>query len=166
MRSTSRFLIEQPEQYFKAIAAEGLPKAEVALIEQFNTSILHQKVRTPAIEQALDNQTGFAVVEDYRGKSTLSAYRPLELNGLEWVINAQIDTAEAFKPIRDFQRKVLLATAVIVLLVTPIASILSYYFVRPIRNLIDGFRQVGKGNTDVRVQVQSRDEFHELGYFL
>ena len=162
MRSTSRFLIEQPEQYLEAIAAEGLPKEEVALIEEFNTSILHQTVRTPAIEEALDNQTGFAIVEDYRGKSTLSAYRPLDINGLDWVINAQIDTAEAFEPTKVFQRRVLLATAIIVLIVTLIASILSYYFVRPIRKLIDGFRQVGKGNTDVRVSVQSRDEFHEL----
>lgn len=162
MRSTSRFLIEQPEQYFEAIAAEGVPKDEVALIEEFNTSILHQQVRTPAIEQALDNQTGFAVVEDYRGRTTLSAYRPLDLNGLDWVINAQIDTAEAFEPTKIFQRRVLLATAIIVLIVTLIASILSYYFVRPIRKLIDGFRQVGKGSTDVRVSVESRDEFHEL----
>ena len=162
MRSTSRFLIEQPEQYLEAIAAEGLPKEEVALIEEFNTSILHQTVRTPAIEEASDTQTGFAIVEDYRGKPTLSAYRPLDLNGLDWVINAQIDTAEAFEPTRVFQRRVLLATAIIVLIVTLIASVLSYYFVRPIRSLIDGFRQVGKGNTDVRVSVQSRDEFHEL----
>ena len=162
MRSTSRFLIEQPEQYFQAIAAEGLPKDEVALIEEFNTSILHQQVTTPAIEKALDNLTGFAIVEDYRGKPTLSAYRPLDLNGLNWVINAQIDTAEAFEPTKVFQRRVLLATAIIVLLVTLIASILSYYFVRPIRTLIDGFRQVGKGSTDVRISVQSRDEFHEL----
>ena len=161
MRSTSRFSIEQPEKYFEAIAAEGLPEDEVALIEEFNTSILHQ-VKTPAIEKALDNQTGFAVVEDYRGKSTLSAYGPLKLNDLDWVINAQIDTAEAFEPTRVFQHRVLLATVIIVLLVTLIASILSYYFVRPIRTPIDSFRQVGKGSTDVRVSVQSRDEFHEL----
>ena len=162
MRSTSRFLIEQPEDYFAAIAAEGLPEAEIAKIEQFDTTILYQEVRTPAIERALDNQTGFAVVEDYRGTTTLSAFRPLELDGLDWAINAQIDTAEAFKPIRSFQQKVLLATAIIVLLVTLLASILSYYFVRPIRALIDGFRQVGKGNTDIKVKVESKDEFREL----
>ncbi len=163
MRSTSRFLIEQPKKYFQAIEAKGLAKDEIAQIKLLNTSILHQEIHTPATEAALDNQTGFAVVEDYRGVSTLNAYRPLELDDLDWVINAQIDTAEAFEPINNFQHKVLLATAIIVLLVTLIASILSYYFVRPIRTLIDGFRQVGKGNTDVRVKIKSRDEFRELG---
>lgn len=162
MRSISRFLIEQPERYFKAIAAEGLPQVKIDSIKQFNTTILHQEVRTPAIEQAFDNQTGFMVVEDYRGIKTLSAFRPLEVDGLDWAINAQVDTAEAFQPIKDFQQKVLLATAFIVLVVTLVASVLSYYFVAPIRALIDGFRQVGKGNTDVRIRVKSQDEFHEL----
>ena len=162
MRSNSRFLIEQPEAYFKAITAEGLPKDEIGFIKRFNSSILYQKVETDAIKQAFDNQTGFSVAEDYRGTETLNAYRPLELEDLNWVINAKIDTREAFEPIKDFQHKVLLATAIIVLLVTLIASILSYYFIRPIRTLIDGFREVGKGNTDVKVKVKSRDEFHEL----
>jgi class 3 adenylate cyclase len=160
MRSISRFLIEQPEKYFQAIAAEGLPPTKIDQIKIFNNSILHQEVRTTAIEQALDNHTGFITGEDYRGVATLNAYRPLELDNLDWVIDAKIDTAEAFKPIKDFQRKVLLATAIIVLLVTVISSVLSYYFVQPIRSLIDGFRQVGKGNTEVK--VKNKDEFREL----
>ena len=162
MRSNSRFLIEQPEKYFEAITKQGLPKKEIAYIRQFNSSILHQQVDTEAIRQAFDNQTGFAIGEDYRGVSTLNAYRPLEIDDLDWAINAKIDAEEAFEPIRAFQRKVLLATAIIVLLVTSIASILSYYFIRPIRKLIDGFRQVGKGNTDVKVKIESKDEFREL----
>ncbi|MEL6580385.1 MAG: adenylate/guanylate cyclase domain-containing protein, partial [Cyanobacteria bacterium J06621_12] len=155
MRSISRFLIEQPEAYFKAIAAEGLAQDKIDQIKIFNNSILHQETRTTAIANAIDNRTGFVGGEDYRGEETLNAYRPLELDDLDWVINAKIDTAEAFRPIRDFQRKVLLSTAIIVLLVTLIASLLSYYFVKPIRALIDGFRQVGKGNTDVKIKVKS-----------
>ncbi|MEO1341911.1 MAG: adenylate/guanylate cyclase domain-containing protein, partial [Cyanobacteria bacterium J06635_13] len=162
MRSISRFLVEQPEAYFKALAAEGLAQDRIDQIKVFNNSILNQETRTTAIAQALDNQTGFIGGEDYRGEHTLNAYRPLELDDLDWVINAKIDTAEAFRPIKDFQRQVLLSTAIIVLLVTLIASLLSYYFVKPIRALIDGFRQVGKGNTDVKIKVKSKDEFREL----
>ncbi|MCC0176109.1 HAMP domain-containing protein [Waterburya agarophytonicola K14] len=162
MRSNSRFLIQQPQKYFKAIAAKGLPKDKIAFIKKFNSSILHQEIATEAIKQALDNKAGFAIANDYRGIETLNAYRPLEIDDLNWAINAQIDTQEAFEPIKDFQRQVLLATTIIVLLVTLIASILSYYFIRPIRTLIDGFRQVGKGNTDVKITVKSKDEFREL----
>jgi class 3 adenylate cyclase len=164
MRSISRFLIEQPQAYFKAIAAQGLPQKKIDQIKIFNSSILHQEVHTPAIEQAVDNQTGFMEAEDYRGVATLNAYRPLDLDNLDWVINAKIDTAEALEPIKDFQRKVLLATSIIVLLVTLISSLLSYYFVKPIRALIDGFRQVGKGSTEVKVKVKTKDEFRELAH--
>ncbi|NJL53410.1 MAG: adenylate/guanylate cyclase domain-containing protein [Hydrococcus sp. SU_1_0] len=45
---------------------------------------------------------------------------------------------------------------------TLISSLLSYYFVKPIRALIDGFRQVGKGSTEVKVKVKAKDEFREL----
>jgi class 3 adenylate cyclase len=164
MRSISRFLIEQPQAYFKAIAAQGLPQKKIDQIKIFNSSILHQEVHTPAIEQAVDNQTGFMEAEDYRGVATLNAYRPLDLDNLDWVINAKIDTAEALEPIKDFQRKVLFATSIIVLLVTLISSLLSYYFVKPIRALIDGFRQVGKGSTEVKVKVKTKDEFRELAH--
>lgn len=90
MRSNSRFLIEQPEAYFKAVTAEGLSETELAYIKLFNSSILHQPVDTEAIQQAFDNQTGFAIGEDYRGVKVLNAYRPLEINDLDWVINANI----------------------------------------------------------------------------
>ncbi|GAB4529962.1 MAG: adenylate/guanylate cyclase domain-containing protein [Pleurocapsa sp.] len=164
MRSISRFLVEQPKEYFKAIQAEGLSEAEVGNIKRQKTSIIHQPVQTPAVEKALDNETGADLVTDYRGVETLSAYRPLEIDGLDWIINAQIDRSEAFAPIRSFQKKVLYSTAIIVLLVTMIASILSYYFVRPIKILMDGFRQVSKGKTDVKVKLKGKDEFRELAH--
>jgi len=59
MRSISRFLIEQPEAYFKAIAAEGLAQDKIDQIKIFNSSILHQETRTTAIANAIDNRTGF-----------------------------------------------------------------------------------------------------------
>ncbi|NJL53409.1 MAG: hypothetical protein HC930_16810 [Hydrococcus sp. SU_1_0] len=105
MRSISRFLIEQPQEYFKAIAAQGLSPKKIDQIKIFNNSILHQEVHTPAIEQAVDHQTGFMEAEDYRGVATLNAYRPLDLDNLDWVINAKVDIAEALEPIKDFSAK-------------------------------------------------------------
>ena len=162
MRSISRFLVEAPEDYFKAIEASGLAAKEIAQIKSLNTSVLHQKVESKAVEQAFKRKTGIDFVQDYRDETVLSAYRPLNIDDLNWIILAEIDRSEAFAPIRAFQRQVLLSTAIIVLLVTLIASILSYYFVKPFRTLIDGFRQVAKGKTDVKIKVESKDEFREL----
>ena len=164
MRSTSRFLIEEPEAYLEAIEQQGLPEAEVEQIRKLGTSIFYQKVDTDAVQQALSGETGTNIGEDYRGVTTLNAYSPLEIDGLDWAVVAQIDRNEAFAPIVKFERRVLFSTSIIVLLVTAIASYFSHQFVRPIRKLINGFKQVGSGQTDVRIQVKAKDEFRLMAH--
>ncbi|MDJ0578252.1 MAG: mechanosensitive ion channel [Xenococcaceae cyanobacterium MO_234.B1] len=162
MRSNSRFLVENKEDYLKMIETKKVSAKELDQIEKFNTSILYQKVNTTPVQKALAGETGTDIAKDYRGVITLSAYRPLDISELDWAIIAQIDRDEAFAPIRAFQHRVLFSTVIIVLLVTAIATIYSHYFVRPIHSLIDGFRKVGKGQTDVVVNVKAKDEFREL----
>lgn len=162
MRSISRFLIEDPETYFQQVSNNGLPEDEIEQIKRLNTSVFHQQVNTKAVQKALAGETGVNISTDYRGIETLNAYRPLDISGLNWAIIAQIDRQEAFAPIQDFQDRVLFSTSVIVLLVTGIAGLFSYYFVQPIRQLTDGFRKVGSGKTDVKVQVKTKDEFRQM----
>lgn len=162
MRSISRFLIEDPDTYFQQIKKNGLPDDEIEQIKKLNTSIFHQIVDTKAVKQALSGETGINISRDYRGIETLNAYSPIEISGLDWAVIAQIDREEAFAPIRDFQDRVLFSTSVIVLVVTGIAGLFSYYFVQPIRQLIEGFREVGTGKTDVKVRVQTKDEFRQM----
>ncbi|WP_019507388.1 adenylate/guanylate cyclase domain-containing protein [Pleurocapsa sp. PCC 7319] len=163
MRGDSRFLVEDKEAYLQAIAAKGITEEDLEQIKKFDTSILYQKVNTPPVKRAFEGETGTDITEDYRGVVTLNAYRPLDIDGLDWAIIAQIDRDEAFAPIMAFQHRVLFSTIAIVFLVTAIAGIFSHYFVRPIYSLIRGFRQVEQGQTDVVVKVKAKDEFRELG---
>ena len=164
MRSTSRFLIEDPKTYLQAIEQQGLPEAKVEQIKKLETSIFHQEVDTVAVQKALSGETGTNIGEDYRGVTTLNAYSPLEIRGLDWAVVAQINRNEAFAPILKFERQVLFSTSIIVLLVTAIASFFSHQFVRPIRKLMNGFKQVGLGQTDVRVNVKAKDEFRLMAH--
>ncbi len=162
MRSNSRFLVEDREAYLKMIEAQGISNKELNQIAKFGTSILYQQVDTTPVHKALAGQTGTDIVKDYRQVVTLSSYRPLDIWGLDWAIIAQIDRDEAFAPIEAFKQQVLFSTVIIVLIVTAIAAIFSHYFVRPIHILMDGFRKVGKGQTDVVVKLKAKDEFREL----
>ena len=163
MRSISRFLIEDTEAYFKAIKDRVSPE-DIDLIEKLNTSIFYQEIDTEAAQNALARETGISISEDYRGVNTLSAYSPLDINGLDWAIIAQIDRSEAFAPIARFESQVLFSTSVIVLLVTGIAAFFSHQFVRPIRKLMDGFKRVGAGKTDIKVTVEAKDEFRLMAH--
>ena len=59
------------------------------------------KVDTEAARMALAGTTGADVIMDYNNNPVLSAFTPLKIPGLNWVLLAEIDVAEAFSPVDD-----------------------------------------------------------------
>ncbi len=161
MRSDSRFLRETPKEYFAALEEQRVPKTQIERIRELDSTILNQDVKTEAVEAALQGQSGTQIIKDYRGISVLSAFAPLT-DDLNWVLLAEIDEKEAFAPIQEFQKRVLITTVVIVIVITLAAMLLSHFFVRPIRLLNQGFHKFSKGDMSVAVEIDSKDEFHEL----
>ncbi len=99
MRSVSRFLVEEPEKYFKFLKQEKVDPLVIKNIEIFNTSILLQKVNTEPARAALQEKTGTMKAKDYRGLNVFSAYAPLNIKGLHWAILAEKDVTEALGPL-------------------------------------------------------------------
>jgi class 3 adenylate cyclase len=162
-RSMSRFLFEDPDSYYKALREGAHSTEEIERIRRLGTPILAQTVHTSAVEAALAGKTTTAVIEDYRGVRTLTSCAPLNMPGLRWVIVAQIDANEAFAPLNQLTRQILYTSVIMIFVVTILASIMSHVFVRPIYQLIEGVRQLESGKTDVVVNLDSKDEFQELG---
>ena len=86
----------------------------------------------------------------------------LEIDGLRWVIVAKIDAAEAFEPVTDFTRNIILATAAMIFLVCLASLILAQIFVRPVADWSPACGRWPPGS-DVEVPVRSKDEFGDLG---
>lgn len=162
MRSVSRFLVETPEAYLETLKSLGTDEATLSRIQNYNTSILAQKVRTVGVEEALAGQQGTQIIRDYRDVPVLSSYAPLEIEGLEWVILSEIDLAEAYAPIYQFQRQMLILATLLMLLVTLLAMALAYLFVRPINQLIESARQIEAGELGAIALLETDDEFGEL----
>ncbi|WP_287265447.1 adenylate/guanylate cyclase domain-containing protein [Moorena sp. SIO3A2] len=162
MRSVSRFLIQDPTAYSKALREQGVKEQILKRIEQFGTSILQQPVKTEAVKAALAGQEGTQIINDYRGIEVLSSYAPLNIDGLEWVILSEMDLAEAYAPVYAFQKRVLVSAALIILLITLLAMVLAHLFVQPVRALIASARKVTDGEVDAVVNINSEDEFGEL----
>lgn len=162
MRSVSRFLVQDPKNYIDSLRAIGMTEAAITRINQYGTSILQQTVRTEGTESALSGQQGTRIIKDYRGIPVLSSYAPLRIDGLDWVILAEMDLAEAYAPIYDFQQQVLISATLLMLLVTLLAMGLAYLFVRPINRLIVSTRKVAAGNLDAIAALETEDEFGEL----
>ncbi|OCB56762.1 cyclase [Mycobacterium vulneris] len=162
MRSDSRLFLENPEKFERDVVDAGTPPAVAAKSLRQHGTTLVQPVETTATRAALRGQSGTVIEDDYLGNETLQAYAPVTLHGLNWSIIAKIDTAEAFAPVATFTRTLVLSTVVITFLVCLAAMMLARLFVRPLRRLEAGAQQIGAGDYDISLPVQSRDEFGDL----
>ncbi|MBT4761418.1 MAG: hypothetical protein HOO06_06945 [Bdellovibrionaceae bacterium] len=96
MRSVSRFLMEDPEGYFKVAKKIGLTDEDVSFVRNMNTTAIVQTVDSEGIGRLIKGEDGFSMFEDYRGTNVFSSYRSVLLgDGLTWYILAEIDEAEA-----------------------------------------------------------------------
>ena len=162
MRSVSRELLVNPKDFLEEVVANGTPR-EVAQREvETSDSILLQPVDTAPVNQALAGKSGVTAATSYLGTETLSAFAPLKLPGLDWVIVAKIDKSEALAPVTSFARNIALSTAAIVLVVSLLSLLFSRILTRPVKNLATAVHRVAGGELGVTVPVTSSDEFGEL----
>ncbi|WP_292760232.1 adenylate/guanylate cyclase domain-containing protein [Nostoc sp. NOS(2021)] len=162
MRSASRFQIEDPKGHAKTLASIGTDEKTITKITEFNTTILLQEVQTKGVKEALFGKQGTQVINDYRDIPVLSSYAPLDIDGLRWVILAEMDVSEAYGPIHSFEKTVLIGATLIIALITVVAMWLTAIFVKPINTLIESACKVGSGEFDAVVKSGSQDEFGDL----
>ena len=120
-------------------------------------------MNTKAVAEALAGKEGTQIINDYRDIPVLSSYAPLQIEGLDWVILAEMDLAEAYAPIYSFQRQILISATLLMLLITLLAMALAHLFVRPINKLIASARKVTDGELETIPTLETDDEFGELG---
>jgi len=76
-----------------------LDPKEHSVSASFAGTVERNGVDTEPARLALEGRDAIDVHDDYRGNPVLSAYGPLEIQGLHWVLLAEIDVAEAFSPV-------------------------------------------------------------------
>jgi HAMP domain-containing protein len=148
--------------FLEDLRKKGVSRAVIEQIERQGNVINALPVKSSSAEKAMKGEEGIDITTDYRGEEVLSSYGHLDLNSLRWGVIAEIDTAEAFRPVRAFGRKVLVTGVGLALLTSLLALVASYFMVKPLRKLTEGARRVGTGDMEVHVNVKSKDEFGEL----
>ena len=158
MRTNSRFLEQHKKRYLQRLTNIGTPEKTIHLIDKLNTTILFQSIYGEAIDKAFSGQTGTSQVIDYRGIPVISAYAPLRTHGMDWAILAEMDVEEVNLPVDQFRHNVMVVASVLGIIITLLALLVASYFTRPLHTLVSAIRRVGKGETDVRVEVTREDE--------
>ena len=163
MRSQSRDMLENPEEYQLEAVRSGMTPEEAARAVESQQTLLLQPVRTTAVDEAIAGRSGTTLTGGYLGGDTIAAYAPLDIPGLDWVIVAEFDTAEAFQPVNEFTRNLVLSSALIVVVVSLISLIIAGFIVRPLRRLRDAARRIAAGEVGVQVDAGTSDELSDVG---
>lgn len=128
----------------------------------FHKTILKIKVKSFSVEKALDGQTGTDIIHDYRNISCLSSFSPLKIDGLKWVILAEIDEKETMKSISAIRNNILVTGLFIAGFIFILAVFISKRITLPIKRLQKASEEVTKGNYNVELEHDSNDEIGTL----
>ncbi len=125
-------------------------------------SVLKTKVGSLSAKQAIASRTGATGTADYRNIKVFSAYEPLDIPGLQWVILAEIDYEESLIPVDRIRNDILLVSLIISIFILAIARLISKMITQPLIRLKDAALKTGQGDFDGRVDVRSTDEIGAL----
>jgi len=123
-------------------------------------AVLQRGVHTEAVERCLARNSGVVSAADYRGVPVLTVYRWLPERELCLVV--KMDQAEAFATSNAFGRTITLVGGLTLLVTSAMALWLARTVTGPVRQLVRGAEEIGRGNLDYRITVGARDEIGQL----
>ncbi len=167
LRNISRFQVDDSAGYLEALRNAGLSENLINTIDGKGNGIGLQPVNSPGVNQALQGKSGFDIFPDYRNVPVLSAYGPVDIPGLNWVIMSEIDEAEAFAPADNLLLKLvqtsLTVTIVMVLIGISIGIVFSRSIVIPMQNLAKKITEIGEhSDLTVRIGLDRKDELGSM----
>jgi signal transduction histidine kinase len=125
-------------------------------------AVLNLKVETTGVLNAFGGNPGTAIIKDYRGVLCLSSFSKVNINGLDWVILAEIDEQEAMIPINAIRNSILLVSIIIAASVFVVAFLVARRITLPLKKLQKATEQIGSGNYEGILTVTSLDEIGSL----
>ncbi len=115
-----------------------------------------------ALSEDTSIESGADIFPDYRNIPVLSAYRPLAISDVKWVIMSEIDEAEAFAPVNNLRNWLVLIGVALIGITVILAWFISGTFKRPILNTAEILKKVAGGDMTVDITVSSEDEIGEM----
>lgn len=168
MRSNSRILKEDTEQYESLLKNQQVEQQSLDAIKNHHTSILLHPISTPAIDAALAGNEGTVRYQKYTGHEVISSYSPIKIFNNEWVIISEMNYKEATHAATVLAKKLTFSsiiTALIVIVVSIFATLLfSRSLVAPINKTVEVMKDIAQGEGDLTARLDEgrSDEIGEL----
>lgn len=158
MRNQSRFLIDDPQNYFESVEKMEIRREAISKIKALNSTIGLQPVITKGTKAAVSGETGTKIFKDYRGIDVMSAYKPLNIDLIDWVIMSEIDKSEAFSTIPEMIKNFMYWSVVLFAVIFLLAIYFSQSISRPIHLLSQRASSLAQGNLEDPILIEQNDE--------
>jgi class 3 adenylate cyclase len=139
MRSDDRGFLVDPQGHLEA-ADEQLTASQGRAIRELGTTVAFQPVDADLVRQASDGPGRGAALSP-TGTEVVASWRPLGIEGLDWIVAAEVPRSELGQPVARFARIVLVAVAIVVLVTTFAAVWWANRLVEPLRQVSDRLRR-------------------------
>ncbi|RKZ92172.1 MAG: hypothetical protein DRR19_05025 [Candidatus Parabeggiatoa sp. nov. 1] len=127
------------------------------------STLLTQKVDTEATRASAVGEAGVKIIRDYRGELTIVAYRPLDIAGVRWSLNAKVDEAEAFAKAQQMLFWILIIIGLGAAIAVATAFWFSVPITKPVQIMTDVTHRLADGNMNLTVTVKNQDEIGQMG---
>jgi methyl-accepting chemotaxis protein len=159
MRSVHRDLVENPDRYFSTLENQGVDEATVSSIRASGSSVSRHVIDTHPFQLAQQGGSGFELFERFDGTPVLSAFAPLSIPGLDWVVLAEIEQQEANAPAVALSIRILEFSAIAAIIVAIVAVIFGWIFstrlVSPIEKLAHEINYI-ESSSDLTFTLSSK----------
>lgn len=162
----SRFFIEDPDAYYTALSATNPNIANA--IRAAGTSVGVQPANSVSVKSALNGQSGFNEIEDYRGVTVFSAFAPLSIGEHNYAVLAEMDVEEALSMATDIQSALTYTIIGVGIVVLILAMGIALYTITMITKPLSVVRQMcgdlssGSGDLTTRLKPCGIPEIDQL----
>ena len=163
LRDNVRPFLEDPDAFLGELKANGAPEEKITRIRTYKTTILQAESRLPSVTAGLQGKEGTLIGRSlFSPRLRLVSYGPLDIEGLHWMIESQMDLDEALKPVSDMTRLFSWWGAAMLLVTVLAAWLTTRQILRPVNALVGAARRVADGDLTAQVEWKWKDELGML----
>lgn len=128
----------------------------------FAGTITANGVDTEAARDGLIGKSHVRIIDNYLDKPVLSAFTPVDIDGLNWVLIAEVGKDEVYEPVMALMRNILIVAVMMALFIAVFAFFMAKGISGPMVKAINFAKEVADGHLDARIDIDQKDETGQL----
>lgn len=143
LRSESRYYLTQPEVYLEEVKnAKILSEKELGAIKRYNSTVGIQSVKRDSVRSAIAGNVSMKMEDNYIGREVVTAFRPLQVQGLDWILLAEAEKSEVYSYVKNFKHSLIITIIIFTIFAGFFAKAVANYLTKPLKRFTKMMKDV------------------------